>query len=217
MGLWGLMRGRAGSGAGGDSGEVPAVGAASSGDSDSGSDSDSSAGAEGGGVRRRGGGEGGLAVGAEVQIHGLTGSMEHNGSRGHLLRHDAEKGRWEVQITIGERGRVLLLKPVNLQVVMADESWAAAGETSMAAPGQDRRLEVGAVVRVHSLLSVPEHNGACCILERLDTESGRWEARTVPESGKGKTLALKPANMTWMLSAADRAKGIRLQPPKGTE
>ena len=214
MGLWGLMRGRAACSAAdkkSDSGEAPAVAAASS---DSGSDSGAD---EGGGVRRRKGGEGRLAVGAEVQIHGLTGSMEHNGSRGHLLRHDEEKGRWEVQLTIGERGRVMLLKPANLQVSMADESWAAAGETSMAVPGQDRRLEVGAVVRVHSLLSVPEHNGACCILERLDTESGRWEARTVPENGKGKTLALKPANMTWMLSAADRAKGIRLQPPKGTE
>lgn len=214
MKLWG-MRGRAtATGGVGDSAEPRA--AHTTCDSDDSGDDDRCSG-------RRGTQENDttssdqLAVGAEVQIHGLSSSMGHNGSRGCLLRYAEEKGRWEVRITIGERGKVLLLKPENLLVVMANESRAAAGEKSVGVAGADPRLEVGAVVQVHSLVGAPEHNGSCCILERLDSATGRWEARTVPKSGQSKVLALKPANMAWVLSAAERAQGMRMRPPKGDE
>jgi hypothetical protein len=212
--------GETASGGAGDHTRPAAASAASDSSEDSGEDIDrgGDGGAHrGGGARNERSRADHLAVGAEVQIHGLSGSMEHNGSRGHLLCYDEEKGRWEVQITVGERGKILLLKPANLLSAMANESRAAAGEKSVDLPGADPRLEVGAVVQVHSLQSAPEHNGCCCILERIDSARGRWEARTVPTSGKGRVLALKPANMAWVLSAADRAQGMKLRPPKGNE
>ena len=72
-----------------------------------------SGGASGGGA----GTSGALAVGCEVQIHSLTSATELNGSRGHLLGFDAEKGRWDVSITIGQKGQVLALKPANLSLL----------------------------------------------------------------------------------------------------
>ncbi len=77
-----------------------------------------SAGAPSGGTS--GGGaatSGALAVGCEVQIHSLTSATEHNGFHGHLIRFDSEKGRWDVSITIGQKGKVLALKPANLSLL----------------------------------------------------------------------------------------------------
>jgi hypothetical protein len=148
-----------------------------------------------------------LHVGAEVQIHSLTGATEHNGSRGELLRFDSEKGRWDVRIGIGQKGRVLALKPDNMHRVMARESRAAEGTTSLGAPGSDHRLEVGVLVKVHSLTGAVEHNGAHGTLVRLDECTGRWEVKKVVRGGgEEQTLALKPANLTFMASAADMAK-----------
>lgn len=164
------------------------------------------------------GGEERLDVGADVQIHSLTGSTEHNGSRGQLVRFDEDTGRWDVCITIGQRGRVLALKPANLYRVMAKESWAAAGESTMAAPGDDNRLEIGALVQVHSLSAAPEHNGVHGVLELLDTPTGRWQVKTLAKTGgHSKTLALKPANLMWMVSAADVDRSKAWRPPKGDE
>ena len=148
-----------------------------------------------------------LHPGAEVQVHSLTGATEHNGARGELVRFDSEKGRWDVRITIGHKGRVLALKPDNLYRVVARESRDAGGATAMAAPGSDHRLEAGAVVKVHSLTGAVEHNGAHGTLVRLDEQTGRWEVQIVARGGgASKTLALKPANMAFMASAADMAK-----------
>jgi hypothetical protein len=146
-------------------------------------------------------------VGVEVQIHSLTSATEHNGSRGELVRFDSGKGRWDVRIGIGQNGRVLALKPDNLYRVMARESRAAEGTTTMGALGSDHRLEVGALVKVHSLTGAVEHNGAHGTLVRLDERTERWEVQIVERGGgASKTLALKPANLTFMASAADMAK-----------
>ena len=158
-----------------------------------------------------------LHVGSDVQIHSLACGTEHNGSRGKLLRFDLDKGRWDVAITIGLAGKVLALRPANLSLVMASETAAASGKTCMAAPGGESRLEVGALVRVHALTNAPEHNGLHGLLENFDAGTGRWKVKTVTKHGPGKTLALKPTNLIWMLSAADKARGASMRPPKGTE
>ena len=76
-----------------------------------------SAEAPSGGASGRGAGtSGALAVGCEVQIHSLISATEHNGSRGHLIRFDSEKGRWDVSI-VGQKGQVLALKPANLSLL----------------------------------------------------------------------------------------------------
>ncbi len=75
-----------------------------------------SAGAPSGGASGRGGSSGALAVGCEVQIHSLISATEHNGSRGHLIHFDSEKGRWDVSI-VGQKGQVLALKPANLSLL----------------------------------------------------------------------------------------------------
>ena len=163
-----------------------------------------------------------LAVGAEVQIHSLTSeaALHYNEFRGELLRFDLERGRWDVRITTAEadcKGKVLALKPANLQRIMAHCSRGAAGETSVAAAGEDARLEIGALVQVHSLTGAPEHNNKHGILESLDPATGRWVVRLVISGGASKHLSLKIQNVAFLLSAAEMALAERLRPPKGTE
>ena len=156
--------------------------------------------------------DGALAVGCEVQIHSLTSATEHNGSRGHLIRFDAEKGRWDVCITIGQKGKVLALKPANLSLALAKESRAAADASAMAAPDYNK-LEVGAMVQIHSLSTSPELNDTSGILHKFDESTGRWEVRTTLKGGATKTVALKPSNLAWLVSASDmdRVKAMRPQ------
>jgi hypothetical protein len=97
-----------------------------------------SAGAPSGGASGGGAGtSGALAVGCEVQIHSLLSATEHNGSRGHLIRFDSEKGRWDVSITIGQKGQVLALKPANLSLHATPKKNKAAVEKAAAEKAAD--------------------------------------------------------------------------------
>jgi hypothetical protein len=99
-----------------------------------------------------------------------------------------------------------------LSLALAKESKAATDASAMAAPDYNK-LEVGAMVQIHSLLASPELNDASGILHRFDESTGRWEVRTTLKGGATKTVALKPSNLAWLVSASDmdRVKTMRPQ------
>jgi len=59
-------------------------------------------------------------------------------------------------------------------------------------------LEMGAIVRMHSLQSAPEHNGLMGEIVERDFTKDRWGIRTVT----GRVLSLKPSNLTRVGRAA---------------
>ena len=56
-----------------------------------------------------------FVVGAVVNIHSLQACPEHNGTQGKLEKWEEERGRWGVRLN--SNGRLLGLKPANLQLV----------------------------------------------------------------------------------------------------
>ena len=160
-----------------------------------------------------------LRVGAEVQVHSLTGEacMHYNHLRGELICLDADRGRWNVRITSAAYGgKVLALKPGNLRCMLARNGHGCE-EVRLAAPREDPRFENGALVQLHSLAGAPEHNECHGVLERLDPATGRWEVKVVQNGGANKRLLVKAQNISFLLSAAEMAQAKRMNPPKGNE
>lgn len=56
-----------------------------------------------------------LAVGRRVDVHGLKGAAQYNGSEGRIFSGPNEKGRWEVQINYQCEDKTLSLAAENLQ------------------------------------------------------------------------------------------------------
>jgi hypothetical protein len=57
----------------------------------------------------------GLTPGLAVKVHGLTGTVRHNGATGLALRWLAEKSRWEVRLGAGLDARTIAVKSANLR------------------------------------------------------------------------------------------------------
>jgi hypothetical protein len=67
-------------------------------------------------IESSGGGD--IARKRRASFHSLTGEREHNGSRGHLVRFDVQKGQWIVSITIRHKRKVLAVNPALARIFM---------------------------------------------------------------------------------------------------
>mmetsp|Transcript_22336 Transcript_22336/g.51177 ORF Transcript_22336/g.51177 Transcript_22336/m.51177 type:complete len:518 (+) Transcript_22336:37-1590(+) len=62
-------------------------------------------------------------IGADVEVHGLTGAIELNGAVGRLLQFDAETGRWAVELRIdGSSTSRKRIRAENLRLLAAPEA-----------------------------------------------------------------------------------------------
>mmetsp|Transcript_63790 Transcript_63790/g.118507 ORF Transcript_63790/g.118507 Transcript_63790/m.118507 type:complete len:520 (+) Transcript_63790:68-1627(+) len=75
-------------------------------------------------------------IGAEIEVHGLTGAKELNGASGRLLQFDAETGRWAVELQRkgGEPSRKRI-RAENLRLANAAASEAALRQASRTSRG----------------------------------------------------------------------------------
>jgi len=126
-----------------------------------------------------------LQVGSAVTIRGLASesARDHNGRTGVItsIPHGSG-GRYNVRIDGVEN--TLAVRPDNI----------TPAESRRVSFSRDASFRVGSTVRISGLKSAKEHNGKLATVASLtDARTGRVE---VAIDGLGKTLAVKPCNLT---------------------
>ena len=126
-----------------------------------------------------------LQVGSAVTINGLTSASasQHNGRTGVITSvPHGSGGRYNVRIDGVEN--TLAVRPDNLTPALSRR----------VSFSEDASFRVGSTVRISGLKSAKEHNGKLATVASLtDARTGRVE---VSIAGLGKTLAVKPCNLT---------------------
>ena len=112
-------------------------------------------------------------VGSVVEIHGLVSTKQHNRKIGTVASYNENSGQYIVLLA-GADGKQLSLRPSNLR---------PAGYTH----------EVGSVVEVHGLVSMPQHNSKIGTVASYNESNGQYIIVVAGEEGK--KLSLRPANM----------------------
>ena len=90
--------------------------------------------------------EGGIPIGALVQVDGLVNAAQHNGKLGVVRGYDEEKGRYVVQL---QGGASMKIKPENLQPASAAQAQSMGGGGGASMPsvveveGKLRGMSVG--------------------------------------------------------------------------
>ena len=119
-------------------------------------------------------------MGAEVQVHSLTGeaSMHYNHLRGELIRLDADRGRWNVLITrAAHGGKAQALKPGNLRYMLARHEHGCE-EIRLAAPREDPRFHALKTARSCSCTRLLAHQSTTSVM----AFSSAW----IPPQGAGR-------------------------------